>query len=153
MINNPNTKQKLYKYCLEFIDARLQTVQNHIAEIQNSLLSETKSSSGDKHETGRAMLQLEREKAGQQLAEIQKLNEIISKIDINKTGNTISLGSLIITSKANYFIAISAGEISIENIDYYCISANTPIGQLLIGKTKGDKLSFRDLKFEINEVL
>ena len=77
MINNPNTKQKLYKYCLEFIDARLQTVQNQIVEIQNSLLSETKSSSGDKHETGRAMLQLEREKAGQQLAEIQKLNEII----------------------------------------------------------------------------
>ena len=153
MINNPNTKQKLYKYCLEFIDARLQTVQNQIVEIQNSLLSETKSSSGDKHETGRAMLQLEREKAGQQLAEIQKLNEIISKIDINKAGSTISLGSLIITSKANYFIAISAGEIRIENIDYYCISANTPIGQLLIGKTKGDNFSFRDLKFEINEVL
>ena len=153
MINNLDTKQKLYKYCLEFIDARLQTVQNQIVEIQNSLLSETKSSSGDKHETGRAMLQLEREKAGQQLAEIQKLNEIISKIDINKAGSTISLGSLIITSKANYFIAKSAGEKRIENIDNYCISANTPIGQLLIGKTKGDNFSFRDLKFEINEVL
>ena len=61
-----NIKQQLYNLCLEFVDSRYQTIQNTINEIQVSLTSETKSSAGDKHETGRAMLQLEMEKAGQQ---------------------------------------------------------------------------------------
>ena len=56
-------KQELYKLCLEYVENRFQTIQNTIKEIQESLGSETKSSAGDKHETGRAMLQLEREKA------------------------------------------------------------------------------------------
>ena len=73
-------KQNLYNQCQEFIDNRFETIQNTIKDIQKSLLSETKSSAGDKHETGRAMLQLEREKAGQQLAEIQKIKEILLKL-------------------------------------------------------------------------
>ena len=67
-------KLELYDFCLEFVDNRFQTIQNTIKEIQESLLSETKSSAGDKHETGRAMLQLEREKSGNQLVEIQKFS-------------------------------------------------------------------------------
>jgi len=63
-------KQQLFNKCLDAIDSRFQTIQNTISEIQESLTSETKSSAGDKHETGRAMLQLEREKAGNQLSEI-----------------------------------------------------------------------------------
>ena len=50
-------KEKLYTKCIQFIENRHQTIQNSISEIQESLLSETKSSAGDKHETGRAMLQ------------------------------------------------------------------------------------------------
>lgn len=79
MKNNLNTKHILHFKCLEFIDNRFKTVQNTIQEIQESLLSEAKSSAGDKHETGRAMLQLEREKAGNQLAEINKIKEQFSK--------------------------------------------------------------------------
>lgn len=70
-----NIKQELSNQCLEFVENRFQTIQNTINEIQESLLSETKSSAGDKHETGRAMLQLEREKSGNQLAEIQKIKK------------------------------------------------------------------------------
>ena len=97
-----NIKQNLYNQCLEFVENRFQTIQNTIKEIQESLTTETKSSAGDKHETGRAMLQLEREKAGNQLAEIQKVKESLSKIDFKKTSKKIGLGSLVYTSKANY---------------------------------------------------
>ena len=74
-----NLKQDLYMQCQVFVGTRLRAIQKTIAEIQESLTSETKSSAGDKHETGRAMLQLEREKAGHQLAEIQKLNQLLSR--------------------------------------------------------------------------
>ena len=75
MINGLKIKENLYLQCVDFVENRFQTIQKTIDEIQESLTSETKSSAGDKHETGRAMLQLEREKAGNQLAEIQKTKE------------------------------------------------------------------------------
>ena len=144
-----NLKQQLYNQCLHFVGSRYQTIQNTINEIQVSLTSETKSSAGDKHETGRAMLQLEREKAGNQLAEIQKVKENLSKIDISKETKVIGLGSVVFTTNANYFIAISAGELKLESDSFYAISSHTPIGKLMIGKTVGDTISFRDQKFTI----
>jgi transcription elongation GreA/GreB family factor len=147
------SKQNLYSQCEAFIYNRFKIIQKTIQEIQESLTSETKSSAGDKHETGRAMLQLEREKAGNQLAEIQKIKESFSKIDISKTSKTIGLGSLVYTSNANYFIAISAGELLVDDIKVYAISASTPIGQLLMGKTVGDEIDFRGQKFAVKAVV
>lgn len=146
-------KQELYSQCQAFVDNRLKAIQKTIDEIQESLTSETKSSAGDKHETGRAMLQLEREKAGLQLAEIQKLNHILSKIDISKPLNIIGLGSIIYTTKANYFITLSAGELKVDAQSFYAVSANTPIAKLLLGKEVGDEIQFRDQMFEIIKVV
>lgn len=147
-----NIKEQLYNQCQEFVESRLLTIQNSIQEIQESLTTETKSSAGDKHETGRAMLQLEREKIGQQLAETQKLKEILSKIDVTNESDTISLGSVVYTSKNNYYLAVSAGEIKLKNTLFYAISANTPIGQLLMGKVVGATLNFREQEFEIIKI-
>ena len=145
-------KESLFKKCESFVEKRLQSIQKANSEIQESLLSETKSSAGDKHETGRAMLQLEREKTGQQLAEIQKTQEILSKIDVSKTSKTICLGSVVYTSQANYFISISAGKLTVDNIDFFAISPNTPIGQLLLSKTAGVEVIFRKQSFTIKTI-
>ena len=145
-------KEGLYLQCLNVVNSRFQTIQNTINEIQESLLSETKSSAGDKHETGRAMLQLEREKAGNQLAEIQKIKEILSKVDVSKTLKVIGLGSVVYTTEANYFMAISVGELTIDGIKFYAISPKTPIGKLLIGKRVGDSSKFRDQELVIQNV-
>ncbi|WP_460220328.1 GreA/GreB family elongation factor [Psychroserpens sp. MEBiC05023] len=146
-------KDELYTQCQEFVDRRLEAIQKTIAEIQESLNSETKSSAGDKHETGRAMLQLEREKTGQQLSEIQKINEILSKIDISKSSEAIGLGSVVFTSQFNYFVTISAGELKLHEQSFYAISANTPIAKLLLGKTVGDQIQFRNQDFKIIKVI
>lgn len=146
-------KQQLYNQCFEFVENRFLIVQKTISEIQESLLSETKSTAGDKHEIGRAMLQLEREKAGNQLSEIVKVKEALSKIDTSKSLKSIGLGSVVYTRQANYYIAVSAGQLKVENNLFYAISASTPIGQLLIGKTAGDTIIFRESSFKIIEVL
>lgn len=152
-MGNLKTKQILYSRCLEFIENRFQTIQNTIQEIQESLLSETKSSAGDKHETGRAMLQLEREKAGNQLAEIQKIKQIFSKVDVSKSSKIVGLGSVVYTSNANYFIAISAGKLKVENDFFFAISANTPMGQLLLSKTIGNIIVYNNSEFEVINVI
>lgn len=145
-------KEELYRQCHEFVENRLQVIQSTILEIQQSLASETKSSAGDKHETGRAMLQLEREKTGKQLAEIIKIKEALSKIDILKRSDNVSIGSLVYTSESNYFIAISAGELKLDDGSYYAISPHTPIGQLLIGKELGDTIVFREQVFVVQKI-
>ena len=148
-----NIKTQLLQLCTTSLDTRLQSVLAVIEDIKQSLQSETKSSAGDKHETGRAMLQLEREKAGHQLAEIEKTKQILSKINTESTYKNIGLGSVVYTTTSNYFISISAGEFEVENKTFYAISANTPIGQLLLGKSVGDVINFRNLEFKITKVL
>ena len=147
-----NIKESLFNQCKAFIEVRLEVVQKTIDEIQESLTTETKSTARDKHETGRAMLQLEREKAGNQLVEVLKTKEILSKIDISKISKTIGLGSVVYTNKLNYFIGISTGELRVGNATFYAISANTPIGQLLIGKAVGDSVSFINQQFVIEKI-
>lgn len=147
-----NIKQVLYNKCVQFTKNRLDTINKTIEELQESLTSETKSSAGDKHETGRAMVHLEREKAGEQLAEIQKVNQLLAKISTEKRSNIIGLGSIVFTTNANYYISISAGELEYGDQKYYAISANTPIAQLVLGKKNGDQIKFRNQEFTITNV-
>jgi transcription elongation GreA/GreB family factor len=143
-------KRKLFEACLLFVNNRLATVTHVIESSKKALQSETKSSAGDKHETGRAMIQLEMEKAGQQLAEINLMKAVLDKIDGDKSAKVACLGSLIKTSKANYFLAISAGKITVDNKTYFAVSTNSPIGKQLLGKKVGEIIPFN--KAEILEV-
>ena len=146
-------KEQLYKACKVFLDDRLQAVLGRIANIQESLKSETKSSAGDKHETGRAMLQLEREKAGNQLADIEKQQELFSKVTIDTSSDVARLGSIVITNKGAYFIAISVGVIVINAKTYYAISPRSPIGRVLLGKKSGDFFEFNGVTQQIKEIV
>ncbi|WP_170233950.1 3-oxoacyl-ACP synthase [Bizionia myxarmorum] len=152
-MENNIIKRQLHELCATSLNVRLEAIQKQISEIQESLTSETKSSAGDKHETGRAMLQLEREKAGAQLAEIQKQLKIINKVNVLKTSETICLGSVVYTTKANYFIAVSAGEFTVNKQSFYAISPKTPIGILLLGKTVNDTINFNQQCFEILTII
>ncbi len=146
-------KEKLYEFCQNYVEDRIERIQRNIQNLQESLTSETKSSAGDKHETGRAMLQLEREKLGQQLSEAEKMAIILSRISIKYKSKTVVLGSCVKTSKAHYFLGVSAGEFKTETECIFCISGGTPIGQLLLGKSIGDVVSFNDQKIRITEIL
>ena len=145
-------KQELFKQCEIFVNKRLQTVEEVISSNQKGLQSETKSSAGDKHETGRAMMQLEMEKAGQQLAGIYEMKEVLSKINIAKDSNVAHLGSIIITNVATYFLAIAAGQITLAGSVYFAVSVSSPIGKLLLGNTVGDEVIFNFKKVTIKRI-
>ena len=148
-----NLKEELFKLCEAFVNKRLQTVNEIISSNQKALQSETKSSAGDKHETGRAMLQLEMEKAGQQLSGIRQMKEVLAKIDLSKNSEIAHLGSIIETNIANYFLSISAGKIIISNKTYYAISVSSPIGNLLLGAKKDKEIIFNGKKIQIKKII
>jgi hypothetical protein len=133
-------KTALLNSCNAFVNSCLQTVQQTISSNTKALQTETKSSAGDKHETGRAMLQLETEKAGLQLANITQMQTILAKIEPTKLVTVGCLGSLITTTNGTYFLAISAGQITLNSKVYFAVSTASPIGKLLLGKTVGDAI-------------
>lgn len=135
-------KHQLLKACKNYVLEKEKTVSQIISSHQRALTSETKSSAGDKHETGRAMIQLEMEKASQQLTVIDQMKLTLDRISLDDNSNTIKLGSLAITNKHNYFLAISVGEIQVKNEIYYAVSSLSPIGKLLLGKKVGDEFEF-----------
>ena len=133
-------KEALLDRCNVFVNKKLATIQTIMSENRNALEQESKSSAGDKHETGRAMLHLEMEKASQQLGVAKKMKETLNKIQLSSASEKVKLGSLITTDQGIYFLSISAGELVLEDKPFYAISPSSPIGALLIGKEKGDKI-------------
>ncbi len=146
-------KKELFRLCENFVNKRLQTIEEIISSNQKALQTETKSSAGDKHETGRAMMQLEMEKAGQQLAAIHVMKQNLAKIDIHKTSEKACLGSIVLTNQANYFLAISVGKLTVFNKLYFAISTSSPIGKLLLGKAQGEELQFNSNTIQVKKII
>ncbi|QAA82255.1 3-oxoacyl-ACP synthase [Aequorivita sp. H23M31] len=145
-------KTELLNHCQRQVDTRYSKIKQTISDIEESLLEESKSSSGDKHETGRAMLQIDRENAGKQLMEIEKIIQILKRIDVQASADYVRLGSLVYTEKFNYFISLSIGNVNIDGLDYLCVALNSPIGLLLSGKRKDDGFVFNGHNYTIKEV-
>lgn len=147
-----NTKEQLFKACEAYTANRLANIEKAIASHQKALTSETKSSAGDKHETGRAMVQLEMEKAGQQLASALEMREVLLKIDPTKTNEIVSLGAIVETNQGTYFLSVSAGVLLVNDESYFAISSSSPIGRLLLGKKQGEHLLWNGKKIEIHNI-
>lgn len=146
-------KQQLYAHCLQFVHERIAVAQDAIQAAQLSANEETKSSAGDKYETGRAMAQLEIENKSSQLAESLKLKQVLEQIFTGGESEIIRLGSVVITNQLNFYIAISAGPLTVNGQSYVAISAASPIGQKLMGLRAGTSFNFNKRKYLISQVL
>ncbi len=148
-MNLLETKKELYQYCVQYIDRRINNSLTAIQNAQESANSEVKSSAGDKHETGRAMAQLETENNSKQLAESNKLRHVINQINSDKKSDKIEMGALAVTSVGTFYIAISIGKVNLNNNNYFVISAVSPIGQALLNAKKGDKVKFNGKEIKV----
>ncbi|GEQ84923.1 hypothetical protein ULMS_04310 [Patiriisocius marinistellae] len=145
-------KESLFSACKDVVATRYEKVQQTIADIVESLEDESKSSAGDKHETGRAMLHIDRENAGKQLKEIENLQALLPRIDILKTSDYARLGSLVYTNHATFFMSISIGAVTVSKTQYFCVALQAPIGQLISGKKKGDTFSFNGKDYHVTSI-
>ena len=114
--------------------------------------NDAKSSAGDKHETGVAMAQLEQEKLTKQINELLKLQESLQKINPTILQSKIGVGSLVETNNGWYYFSVGIGTVTVEDNVIFAINPKAPIGELLIGKTKGDKVQFKGKTTEILSV-
>lgn len=145
-------KVRLYQALIQEVEQRAQNLQDALADALDSTANETKSTAGDKHETGRAMAQLEQEKIGSQIAETTKLKEILFRIQPDKSHSKVELGSLVTTSNGLFFISIGIGAFQFEGKSVFCITPMAPVCQLLLGKQAGEEVEWQRKKIEINLV-
>ena len=145
-------KQALYQTCLATLAAKMVDLQKAIDSIDESKQNETKSSAGDKYETGRAMMQMEADKITAQLELAKQTQSLLQQINIEQSTDRIRQGSLVVTDQRTYFVAVSLGRVVVSGQSCFCISPDAPIGQLLLGKRVGEEIVFNGRKERILEV-
>lgn len=151
-MNTESLKSLLYNKCLEYVENRISNAQTAVDTAAESSKDDTKSSAGDKHETGRAMAQLEQEKSGKQLQEALELKNLLLKIKNALPSKTVSAGSIVMTDKENFYILIAAGKIEIDGHVYFAISPGSPIAKALIGAVKKQKIDFNGQSYGIENI-
>ncbi|APS38211.1 MULTISPECIES: transcription elongation factor [Salegentibacter] len=145
-------KEKLYIACEAYVDERIKRIEAAMAGLESDLENETKSSAGDKYETGREMINLEINKLAEQLQQFKNLRNTLNVAKSRTNNGSAQLGTAVKTNMANYFIAIPADRIIVDGEEYFAIGANSPIAQLLLHKKAGEEITFNGKSAEILEV-
>ncbi|OUJ75523.1 3-oxoacyl-ACP synthase [Hymenobacter crusticola] len=145
-------KNTLHAACLTFVQQRIDAAQQAMQAAQESANNETKSSAGDKYETGRAMAQEERNRNAVQLKEALHLQAELTRIEPDRPCDTVRVGALVQTSLGSFYVSISAGKLTVEGQEFFAISPAAPIAVALQGKRAGEEALFNGKKIRIVEV-
>jgi len=131
----------------------MNAAQQAINEAQQSSNDDTKSSAGDKYETGREMAQQETNRNLTQLNEANKLMVALNQIGTSGQSVVADLGSLVITDNGKFYLSISAGALVLNGESYFAISPGSPIGLKMKGCKAGDEFSLNGKGYKVVEVL
>jgi transcription elongation GreA/GreB family factor len=153
-VQQEQTKTALVNACLEKITEREKVIQSKLASLQEALEGESKSSAGDKFETGRAMLHNELDKQKSLTLELVKMRRILNDINSSEHSKTVALGSLVKTEAQQFFMSVGLGKITAEVSNNYwiCISPASPLGQQLMDQVEDYEFSLNGKTFKIIEI-
>lgn len=131
-------KKEIIQIMASELKSAIQRLEADITAIKEGRQSDTKSSAGDKHETGRAM-------ADQTLIQLeqQKSNTFRSLMELQRGGHQkatrVQVGAMVETEHFVYFISVPFGKVACGGEKpLYAISPLSPAAQVMLDKTKGD---------------
>ena len=146
-------KETLYLIVKEKLKENKNNLSIQISDLIQSRDNETKSSAGDKYETGRAMTQLELDKLKKRLFNTEQINYFFKKINPKKKEEKVTPGALIETNHGFFFISIALGKIETKkNSIIYLISPSSPLSKTMTNLKKGDSFSFQKRDYFINDI-
>ncbi len=135
-------KPSLIRHLGAILADKVEAVRSEIIATRETFNSDTKSSAGDKHEVGHAMVQQELDKLEEQLSKLIALRQELARVPLDRTFDRVAFGSLVITDQGNYFVAIGLGRIELNGEPYFAISPASPIGQALLDRRVDDHVDF-----------
>jgi hypothetical protein len=146
-------KKQLHALAAAFVQQRLDAVQQALLAAEQSTGEDTKSSAGDKYETGREMLQQEKNRGMAQLTEANKLLIALNRISTAGKSKQAEEGSVVKTNNGNFYIAVSAGILTLNAENYFAVSAASPIGAKMLGCKAGGEFSMNGKAYLVMAVL
>ena len=136
------SKPEILKLIHGKLQEKIENLERLISETRASN-NDTKSSMGDKYETTREMVQQEINNLQVQLNENLRARNSLKTINTN-LHQKVGLGSLVETERGLFFIAVSLGEIILDERKIFVISTESPLGKIVMGKKKGDQFSLNN---------
>ncbi|WBX98435.1 hypothetical protein [Chryseobacterium gambrini] len=143
-------KSKILEAVKSRIAEKIQKLEKLIEETRASN-NDTKSSMGDKYETGREMLQQEINNLQRQLNESLNQQSIVQKISSDPSSK-VQNGALVKTDKGLFYISASAGEIVIDHQKIMTISTESPLAKAMHGLSENQNFSVNNITQKIVEV-
>ncbi|MDO3426891.1 hypothetical protein QWT87_18595 [Chryseobacterium sp. APV1] len=143
-------KSKILEAVKSRIAEKIQKLEKLIEETRASN-NDTKSSMGDKYETGREMLQQEINNLQRQLNESLNQQSIVQKISSDPSSK-VQNGALVKTDKGLFYISASAGEIMVDEQKIMTVSAESPLAKAMHGLTENQSFSVNNITQKIVEV-
>ncbi|MDT4870770.1 hypothetical protein FQZ97_1058610 [compost metagenome] len=138
---------------LTLFKQRLKDLEHHILSVQQSANQESKSSMGDKYETGRAMAQNEVFMLRTQLQNLQLEFGKFEGADFSVEREECAAGSLVQTGNGWFLLSAALGKVSFSGRTAMCISLDSPLGKALLGKKKGELFSVNGKEGHVLEIV
>jgi len=148
-VNLLSFKKKIFFSCIQILDQKVKEYKIALHDLTVGAENDSKSSAGDKHETARAMMQLEHEKISRQLNEVLEQKNTLEKINPGIETSHITQGSLIKTNKGYFFLSISLGKIIVEKTEVMILSAQSPLGLKLLKLKKDETAEINSVQYFI----
>jgi len=147
------TKSEIHSVILQHLEERMEQGKKDFLLAKESRDSDTKSSAGDKFETGREMMQREMDKISASLDMLKGQLAQMKRIEIHENPARVGLGSFIETDAENYYLSVGLGKLRFSGTQIYAISADSPIGELLYGKQTNEIIELRGRKITIKSII
>ena len=144
-----NFKVNVHSVCLKTVSTRIHELKTSIAEAEESMNQETKSSMGDKYETGREVIKAEINKQLEMLSHFSKMSAQLERIDPRIPSQKIGIGSLIITRNITFYIAVSLGRIEVNGQSIMVISDTAPILEALKEFDSRETIQFKGNTYQL----
>lgn len=147
-------KSQVFQAAFDLLEEKNSLLSSELKSLEQSINEDTKSSAGDKYETGREMIRQEIGKVENQFKQnkvfIMEMNHLLES---QKPTSKISEGSLVCWGEDWLFISVSIGQITVNDQKVFLLSKNSPLGKELLGKEKQEQVSFRGKSKIIKELL
>jgi hypothetical protein len=145
-------KTRLFNLSMAYAEDRIANATEAIKAARDSSTEDTKSSAGDKYETGRAMMQQDIDRQTLQLGEAQKLKTFLERMDPENSSDTVQNGSLAFTNQGIFYLAISLGLVELDKQKYFVVSPSSPIGERLMKQKVGGKFAFNGKEYKLTAI-
>jgi len=145
-------KPALIAHLNTMLALRASDLAKEIAATLEARNSDTKSSAGDKHEVGRAMVQQELDQLETQLAKVQMMQQELARVPLERVYEHAGFGSLVNTDQGNYFVAIGLGAVEVDGERCFAVSLASPIGQAMKDKGVGDAVDFNGKRITVEKI-